>query len=125
MEFLADENVPGPIIRKLREDGFRVHAIAEEQAGISDSRVLEVAERRGVVLITQDNDFGELAILRRMAFSGVILLNLARLSLATQTERVARCFAHEQERFAGSFTVIEPARVRRRALGSSEPDTEA
>lgn len=120
MEFLADENVPGPIIRRLRADGFRVHAIAEERAGSPDPTVLEAAARMGLVLITQDTDFGELAILRQMAVSGVILLELVRLSLAAQTERVARCFADEGERFAGSFTVIEPARVRRRALGSSE-----
>jgi hypothetical protein len=45
MAFLADENIPRPIIERLRLDGFTVHAIAEKSAGAADVDVLAAATK--------------------------------------------------------------------------------
>jgi predicted nuclease of predicted toxin-antitoxin system len=116
MDFLADENVPRPIVERLRTDGFTVRSIFEESRGISDTDVLEIANEAGLILITQDHDFGELAILRHLPVAGVLLLELARLSLPEQVERVAGFLSNDQTNLVGNLTVIEPARVRVRAL---------
>jgi len=119
MDFLADENVPRPIIERLRRDGFTAHTVAEKWPGIGDSHVLAVASEGGLILITQDQDFGELAIVRQAPVTGVVLLELARLPLNAQVERTARFFAANRANLAGKLTVIEPARVRVRALPKS------
>jgi predicted nuclease of predicted toxin-antitoxin system len=116
MDVLADENVPRPIIERLRADGFTVHAISEKSAGASDNDVLSEAQQGELVLITQDQDFGGLAILHAMPISGVVLLEIARLPLASQADRVARVLSTEAALLAGNFTVIEPARLRVRRL---------
>ncbi len=116
MDFLADENVPSPVIARLRADGRTVHAIAETSAGITDVDVLAAADQGRLILITQDQDFGELAILRQMPVTGIILLELARLPLAAQAERVALCVAADKVQFVGRLTVIEPAPTRYRIL---------
>jgi len=116
MVSLSDENVPRPIIERLRTDGFAVRSIFEESRGISDIDVVSVADAAGLILITQDHDFGELAFLRRMPVAGVLLLELARLPLQEQVERVARFLSIEPADLVGKLTVIEPARVRARAL---------
>jgi predicted nuclease of predicted toxin-antitoxin system len=116
VDFLADENVPSAIIARLRALGLTVQAVAETRAGISDFEVLAAAGKAGLVLITQDQDFGELAILRQVPVSGIVLLELERLPLDAQCERVGECVADAQTQFAGRLTVIEPARTRYRAL---------
>jgi len=116
MGFLADENVPRPIIERLRTDGFTVRSIFEESRGISDAHVLSLANEAGLIPITQDHDFGELAILRRMPVAGVLLRELARLPLREQAKRVAGFLSIDPADLAGKLTVIEPARVRIRAL---------
>jgi predicted nuclease of predicted toxin-antitoxin system len=116
MDFLADENVPRPVIERLRTDGFTVRSIFEESRGIGDTDVLALADAAGLILITQDHDFGELAILRRMPVAGVLLLELARLSLREQVERVAGFLSIDPADLVGKLTVVEPARVRVRAL---------
>lgn len=117
MDFLADENVPRPIIERLRMGGLRVYTIAEKSAGIADADVLAVANQGGLILITQDQDFGELPILRQAPVAGVVLLALARLPLKAQVERVAGFFAAaDHPNLGGKFTVIEPGRVRARSL---------
>jgi hypothetical protein len=81
MEFLADENVPRPIIERLRKDGLTVRSIFEGSRG-------------------------------------VLLLELARLPLREQVERVATFLASGPKDLTGNLTVIEPARARVRALPS-------
>ncbi len=121
MTFLADENVPRPIVDRLRRDGFTVHAIAEKSPGIADDDVLGVAHQGQSILITYDQDFGELAILRELPVVGVVLLELDQLPLTAQIERVATLVATEHTSFAGNLTVVEPGRTRVRPLPASSP----
>jgi predicted nuclease of predicted toxin-antitoxin system len=121
MHFIADENVPRPIVERLRQDGFTVRAVAEQSPGIADDDVLAAAHQDQATLITYDQDFGELVFSRQLPVVGVVLLELAQLSLNAQVERVALVVAADQATFAGNLTVVEPGRTRVRALpaGSS------
>ncbi len=78
MQFLADENVPLPSIRLLREAGLDIEAIGETAPGAPDVQVLSRAVTNGQLLITFDRDFGEL-IYRRGAPvpPGVIYVRVA------------------------------------------------
>jgi predicted nuclease of predicted toxin-antitoxin system len=61
MRFLANENVPGPVVSALRERGHDVVWIQESMAGADDPVVLALAQTDGRVVVTNDTDFGELA----------------------------------------------------------------
>jgi hypothetical protein len=89
MNLPADENVPRPIIERLRLDGYIVRAVSEQAA-----------------------------ILRQKPVAGVLLLELARLPLTAQVERVA-AFLSGGPDLTGKLTVIEPARVGVRVLPDS------
>lgn len=80
--FLADENIPGPVVAELRRVGFDVRWIAEERPGASDVDVAALATAAGRVLLTEDRDFGELAIRRQIAVPGCVLIELPRFSSA-------------------------------------------
>jgi predicted nuclease of predicted toxin-antitoxin system len=116
MDLFADENVPSPILRRLRQDGWLVIAMSEIAPGEDDELVAARANNAGVVLLTADRDFGELTFHRGLPVIGVVLMQLERLSLPAQVERVAAFLAAERANLAGSFTVLEPATVRRRIL---------
>jgi predicted nuclease of predicted toxin-antitoxin system len=57
--FLADENVPRPSIRLLRDAGHNVAAVREDQPGSEDDDVLARARREDRVLLTFDRDHGD------------------------------------------------------------------
>jgi len=120
MEFMADENVPRPLIDRLRRDGFQVYAIIELGAGAPDREVLRTARTADLVLITQDTDFGELAVVGGAPIAGVVLFRLARLPLGQQVERVSAVLRSREHRLVGALTVIEPGRVRMRPLPAAE-----
>jgi predicted nuclease of predicted toxin-antitoxin system len=116
MDLFADENVPSPMLRRLRQDGWSVIAMSEIAPGEDDVLVAARANTAGLVLLTADRDFGELTFHRGLPVVGVVLLQLERLSLSAQVERVSTFLAAERANLAGSFTVLEPASVRRRVL---------
>jgi hypothetical protein len=45
MKFLANENYPFPSIKILRANGYDIKSIAEENFGITDAEVIEIAKK--------------------------------------------------------------------------------
>jgi predicted nuclease of predicted toxin-antitoxin system len=116
MPFLANENFPGAAVAALREAGHDVSWVRADAPGINDETVLAWAVSEERVLLTFDKDFGEFAWRARLpAGSGIMLF---RLPMPDAQEVGALLAARIGERtdWMGHFTLIEPARVRMRAL---------
>jgi predicted nuclease of predicted toxin-antitoxin system len=116
MRFLADENVSRLVIERLRADGHEVAWVTEMQSGALDKAVLKAADAEGRLLITEDRDFGELVVRQRMAVSGVVLLELDRLTNRAEAERVSHVINTYAEKLLDNLAVIEPSRIRLRSL---------
>jgi predicted nuclease of predicted toxin-antitoxin system len=116
MRFLANENFPGAAVAALRAAGNDVVWIGTEAPGIRDQEVLSWAARDERILITFDKDFGELAKASGLpARCGVILLRLPMPRPDKVGERLADLIMARDD-WAGSFSVVEPGRVRMRPL---------
>ena len=116
MRFLADENIPGETMARLRQIGHDVVSVRADMPGISDAEILSWAKRERRILLTFDKDFGELAWVAGLPReSGVILLRLPMPAAATAGAALAARIA-ERTDWAGHFSVIEPGRVRMRPL---------
>lgn len=115
MNFLADEGIDRQIVDGLRQAGYGIGYIAEMDPGISDDIVLELANKKGVLLLTADKDFGELVYRLRRLSSGVVLIRLAGLSPARKSDIVVSMINKHLSEMMGSFSVITAAglRVRR------------
>ena len=119
MRFLADENMPGPVVAALRADGHDVLWIKESRPGTSDTVVLELAQRDGRVLVTADTDFGELAFHSGLpAECGVILIRLGWTEPDGDNRAVATALSSRED-WSGVFAVVERDRVRIRPLPPS------
>ena len=116
MRFLADENVSRFVVERLRAAGFDVASVRETRPGASDKDVLDEADSRDRVLITEDRDFGELVVRQRLKVRGVILLELDRLPNAAEAELVAEIVRVHAKKLTGNLLVVEPTRVRIRPL---------
>jgi predicted nuclease of predicted toxin-antitoxin system len=112
MNFVADENVDQPIITRLRAVGHTVLAVVEMEPSISDEAVLEIANERGMVLLTGDKDFGELVYRDRRYTFGIVLIRLAGQSATAKAELVTSVIEEHADRLAHAFTVISLNNVR-------------
>jgi predicted nuclease of predicted toxin-antitoxin system len=114
MELVADESIDAPIIERLRADGHVVWSVAENRPTISDLEVLQIATAQQCVLLTDDNDFGELVFRFGLpAPYGVTRIKLANtLPIARRAEIVAQALATHGLQLIGHLAVIEEDRVR-------------
>lgn len=116
MRLLADENVSRLVIERRRARGFEVISVSDTNPGAPDTDVLGAADAEGCILITEDRDFGELVIRQRLSVRGVLLLELDRLSNAAEADTVAEVVSIHADKLSGNLVVIEPGRIRLRAL---------
>jgi predicted nuclease of predicted toxin-antitoxin system len=112
MRFLADESCDFAVVRALRAEGHAVTAVSEVAAGASDEKVIATAVREGAVLLTEDKDFGQLVFAERRATGGVIFIRFPAAFRAGLPRVVCRLVEQRAEKLVGSFTVIQPGRIR-------------
>lgn len=116
MRLLANENVPGALIRKLRAQCHDVLSAKESLRGQPDDVVLARARLDGRLVLTFDKDFGELAFHAGLpAECGVILFRLRSHDPADLVDRVLDLLEGRSD-WVGSFTVVTDRRIRVRPL---------
>jgi len=112
MILVADESVDWPIVERLRQEGHDTTYIAELAPSISDDEVLQEANTRSALLLTEDKDFGELVYRLGRVHAGIVLIRLAGLTAAAKADTVAKVLLDHAPALQGAFTVISPGAVR-------------
>jgi predicted nuclease of predicted toxin-antitoxin system len=112
VNFVADESVDQQIVVHLRKEGHAVQYIVETGPGASDADVLELAKRKGAILLTADKDFGEMVFRQRRVTEGVIFIRLAGQSQKRKSEIVASAVKRHGEELFRAFSVITPRGIR-------------
>ena len=103
----------------MREAGHTVLYTAEAAAGLTDSEVLELANRQDALLLTADKDFGELVFRLGQVHTGVVLLRLMGLASAVQAQIVVEVVAQHGIQMLRAVTVMAPKTVRVRPQSGS------
>jgi predicted nuclease of predicted toxin-antitoxin system len=111
-KFLADESVDFRLITYLRDNGYEIKAIMEINPGISDEEVLSMSNDMGVVLITEDKDFGELTYRLRKKNQGVILIRMDGLTIEKKVLKIQQILQNYLPELKGKFTVATIDKVR-------------
>lgn len=121
MRLLANENIPGPVVRTLRELGHDVLWAKESLRGESDLVVLARAQAEQRVTVTCDPDFGELAFRAGLpAQCGVVLFRIVWSDPITDNALAVSALSSRDD-WSGVFAVVERDRIRVRPL----PDRQA
>jgi predicted nuclease of predicted toxin-antitoxin system len=116
MRFLANENFPGRAVTALAESGHDVVWVRVAAPGMSDPDVLAWAARDQRILLTFDKDFGELARASALPSTcGVVLFRVPMPNPGDIGSRLSNLVTSRGD-WAGHFSVIEPGRIRMRAL---------
>ncbi len=111
MKVLLDSCVSGNLLGEFASAGHEAAWVGNWGRDPGDGVILSRAHAEGRVLVTLDKDFGELAIVHRIAHSGII--RLVDLSLKRQAAVCLRVLdLHGAELKAGAIVTAEPGRLR-------------
>ena len=117
LRLLIDECVQAPISRALAAAGHDLRYVGIDAVSALDPDVAALAQADGRILVTEDYDFGELAIRRGVKVPGVILMYLGGMPPADRPAHVLTVLVEVASELEGYLTILEPRRVRRRPLG--------
>jgi predicted nuclease of predicted toxin-antitoxin system len=117
MRLLTDENFPLAAAKLLRNEGYDVTAIPENDAGTKDIDILARAVREQRVVLTFDRDFGELVFLRKLPSPpGVVYFRFHPISPLEPATRILDLASKGGIDLLGKFTVVLRNRIRQREL---------
>ncbi len=102
----------------MRHDGHDTTYVIELAPSITDDEVLQEANSRGALLLTEDKDFGELVYRLGRVHAGVVLIRLAGLSPTAKARAVAQVLRDHGAELQRAFAVILPGAVRIRKSAS-------
>jgi predicted nuclease of predicted toxin-antitoxin system len=115
---LANENVPAPLVRMLRDSGLDVAYVAETIPAATDRDVLAHAVATGRWILTFDRDYGELVFARLvLPPESIIFLRQAPWNLREYADVVLGLMSRSGE-VAGHLAVVDGRQVRLRPLPS-------
>ena len=115
MRFLLDESADFPLAAFLQDLGHDVTSIAHEYPhALQDRAVLEIAFREQRILVTNDRDFGELVVRRRLTHAGIILFRLKNEDLSAKQAWLAHALENYADQLRQLLVITQGGiRVRR------------
>ncbi|MCK8600503.1 DUF5615 family PIN-like protein [Desulfoferrobacter suflitae] len=114
MRFKVDENLPVEVADLFRQGGFETSTVLEERLGGSpDTKILSICQSEKRVLITLDNDFGNMRIYPPTEFDGIVVLRLRKQDKPYTLEVLRRLIPLlSTETLPGYLWVVDEKRIR-------------
>ena len=119
MRYLLDSNLSHRVAASLREAGLDAEHVRDHGLQhTSDAEIMRFARDRGLVIVSEDTDFGQLLAEQRAASPSFVLLRTYEpLTPDEQTQvLVANLPAVQADLERGAIVVVERNRIRVRQL---------
>jgi len=112
MRFLVDE-CTGPTVAKwLETRGHEVYSVYDKAKGSDDDTILKIAKQEKYILITNDNDFGELIFRQKKSHNGIILLKLEDNKPKNKIAVLNKLIKLYHDQLKNNFVVATEKKVR-------------
>ena len=115
--FLADENFPFPIVRALSALGHDVQALSRNERSASDEDLLALARESARILLTQDRDFAELVLQRKLSTFGIVHLSARNKGgWRERAEALATRIAGAIDLLEGAYSILTEEGITHQVL---------
>jgi len=112
MKFIADENIPLKVVKRLREEGLDITSIIEIKVGMKDEEIAKLSEREKAIIITFDKDFGEIIFKKLIKPYGVILLRISPKSVDYISNFLKWLLIESKIEFERKLVVVREDKIR-------------
>lgn len=112
LRFVLDVGVGRTVESYLKEAGYVIFSILDEDPTMSDSDILDIAEREFAMVVTMDKDFGELVFRDKRRHNGILLLRLEDETSTGKLEAMRFIIEQHEKEIEGCFCVFQHGRLR-------------
>lgn len=115
IDLLADENFPLDSVDLLQETGFNVLSVSRNYKGISDYKIIELANLERRLILTFDRDFGQLIFKEGFIPSeGVVYFRLENFTPVRPAQIVIKLLGEDVFATKGFMTVVDENFIRQK-----------
>jgi predicted nuclease of predicted toxin-antitoxin system len=115
MKLLANENFPQASVRYLRDKGYDITAIGEDNPSIKDDVVMSIAMQENRTILTFDRDYGELIFKHNYKpAKGVVYLRIFEYEPLEPSVLIERLIFQGDIDFDNALTVVDSNGIRQR-----------
>ena len=112
MRFIVDECTGPAVAEWLRQNGYEVYSVYEEDRGADDDIIIKKALDGDWILITNDKDFGDKVYRDGRLHRGVILLRPEDERALSKIKILSELLKNYLDRLPDSFVVVTEKQVR-------------
>lgn len=112
MKFLADANIESKVVQFLRNSGYDVKWVLEDNPFLSDEDILEISYKEKRILITNDKDFGELVYKDYRNTFSLILLRVEQNDVMVKIKIVENLITKHKDKIENKFIVANKNKIR-------------
>jgi predicted nuclease of predicted toxin-antitoxin system len=94
-KFIADENIPRETLALLKKQRVDIISVTDFAFGLSDSDILDLANKNGRIVVTFDKDFGQLIFKEKRKTKGLMLLRFVPKSPQQIAKRIQQVLASD------------------------------
>lgn len=116
LRFVLDVGVGRKVESYLQEAGYMIFSILDKDPTMSDSAILDIAEREFAMVVTMDKDFGELVFRDKRKHNGILLLRLEDETSMAKLEAIKFIMERHGTEIEGCFCVFQHGRLRIRKI---------
>ncbi|MEZ5046116.1 MAG: DUF5615 family PIN-like protein [Chitinophagaceae bacterium] len=113
---ILDENIEEHWIQLVKNAGFEYFSIRENCAGISDREVIELANSKGGLFVTEDKDFGELVFSHGIENVSVLFMRYDQPEYEQIQHYFIKCISEYFENPYTCFITISKNKIRIRKI---------
>lgn len=113
---IADESTDARIIDALRNEGFEIFSVQQNMPGTEDLSIIAMAAIKGGFILTEDKDFGDELVFRKVPNKGAMLLRLAGVDVGEKIRLVLASIEKHSEELLNAFSVLDKNKLRIRKL---------
>ena len=109
---MVDESTDARTTEALREAGCKIFSIQEMMAGTTDVDIIQLAAEKGAYILTEDKDFGDELVFKKMPHAGAMLLRLAGVNIEDKIRLVVTAIEKHSEELLNAFSVLNKNKLR-------------
>ena len=110
---IVDESTDGRITEALTKAGYKLFSI---HGWTDDIDIIQLALYKGGYILTEDKDFGDELVFRKVSHAGAMLLRPAGVDIEDKIRLVLKTIEKHSEELLNAFSVLSKKKLRIRKM---------
>ena len=113
---IADESTDARITVALKQAGYETFSIQQIMPGTDDLDIIAMAATKNGFILTEDKDFGDELVFKKVSNNGAMLLRLAGVDIEEKIRLVLTAIEKHSAELRSAFSVLSKNKLRIRKM---------